>query len=325
MNSKDKKREEKKTNGEKKRGSFWMKFFIILGLFVAALVCYNFTSAMFIIGKWFLGIILLLAGLTANIFIFIKGKKIAVMIGVVFLIGSMILILIFSFFGLGTTKEISPEEQQKILDNKKENIENLFNGIGNKDYPAFSRDLNDRMKEKYDKITFFSLYDELGKIISENCSKAAKSSTGDDVVLCEIESENKKTSWDMRFNDNSKIWGLYIENIYPNVTINIKSKNLTKTINILQNGVKTLLSSSDENYLFLVLDVSIKNNEDKSIKTHDFKFASGGYSFSLIQEEYEPAECSLIRKADFEIDEEKQGCLIFMIPEGYQEGIVTTI
>jgi hypothetical protein len=317
---------DKKVKKEKKDTPFWKRFLIMLGLFILACVFYSVAASLFILDEWLWGLILFLLGITVNIFIFIKGRKGAAILGVFLLIGAIISIAGVSFFSFllngGKLQEISQIEQNQILENKSENIENLFYGFENKNYTAFSRDLNDKMRERYDKIAFSKLYSELGKTILKNCSTAGRTKTGDDVVLCEVESQNKKTSWDMRFSKNNTIWGLYVEDIYPNVTLTVKSENTANSINILWDNRKTELKAG-ENQVLLILDVSVKNNENKKIRIHTSKFLNEKYNYNLIEEDYIPTDCKIIRNVDIEAYGVKEGCLIFAVYEGYEEGNVT--
>ena len=313
---------------EKKETPYWKRFLIMLGLFILTIGLYTSVVSLFILEQWTWGWILFLLGIAANIFIFVKGRKGAVILGVFLLIGAIISVLgvglLSFFFNGGGLQELSLEEQNQILASKGENIENLFYGFANKNYTIFSRDLNDKMKGRYDMATFSNLYDSLGKISLRNCSTAARTKTGYDVILCEVEAQNKKTSWDIRFDENSTIWGLYIEDIYPNVTATIKSNKTADSINIRFNGARTQLNAG-ENQVLLILNVAIRSNENETIRIHGAQFLNEKYTYDLISEKYVPIDCSLIRNIDIKSGEVKEGCLIFSVYEDYQGGTIRVL
>ncbi|MEK6895578.1 MAG: DUF4352 domain-containing protein [Nanoarchaeota archaeon] len=303
--------------------SFLKRFFIITCFFILATIFFITSVVFFSKTSLLYGFIFFLFGVMFNIFIFIKGGKIAIIFGSFFLALWIIIILISAIISLGLTKEISPEEQKAMIEGKKGITDNLFNSIDAGNYEGFLKNLDDKMKERYDKLTFLNMKNGMGKIILWDCPKAKKATGGFPVVICEVESENKRTSWDIRFDNTEKIWLLSISEILPNVTVEVKTKKVEKDIIVSQEG-KSVQLNPPEGGIFLVFDVSIKNNEEKILRVHDFKFASKDYSFGQISDEYEP-DCNLLRKVELKPGETKSGCLVFVGFEGYSEGEIIAI
>lgn len=268
------------------------------------------------------GLIFLILAITTNILIFIKGKKIAVIFGVLFLLFILFVSLVLTIYGFGQTKEISKEEKQQILEDKKEVVDNLFEGYDSANYEKYSRDLSDSMKEQHDKIELLQLKEGYGKIISKDCLDASKSTMGGPIVLCNVEFENAKTRWDIRFNSwDNEIWGLYFEVINPEVELTINKKEVLDKISTIFEGNKLFFKPINDAEILLVFDISIKNNQKEEVKVHNFIFESGGYSFDqLIFEEEYSLECNNLVSEILSPNEEKQGCVIFSVVKGYEEG-----
>jgi len=333
-----KKKREKVSGGEgernkvkeiKKKTPFWKRFLIMLGLFILALVFYSLAATLFFLQEWTGGLVLSLLGLAVNIFIFIKGRKGAAILGVFLLLGGIFSMAGLSFvgflFGGDDLKELSIAEQNQILASHGESIENLFYGYQHKNYTIFSRDLNYIMVGRYDKIAFANLYDELGSIIFRNCSTAARTSTGDrDIIFCDVEFLTKKTLWDIRFSENGSIYGLYTEDVHPNIIITFKLNKTADSINVKYKGSKTVLNA-DENRVYIIFSVSVKNNEDKAIKIHNSQFLNEKYSYDSVEEEYTPTDCVLFRDVSLQAGEVKEGCFIFLVYEDYQNGTISVI
>ena len=317
--------ERNKVKEIKKEPSFLKRFFRTFGLIFVSFCFYVYATGMLVAGKWIFGIILFLVGLTANVYIFIKGRKAAIIFTSLFLGVTIIMMGFLIVRSLGISVPTSEEDKLFILQNESENIENFFDGLEDRNYTAFSRDLNEDMKIQYDNLTFFSIHDELGEFFSRNCSDAAKSNIGDKIVYCDIEAENARTYWGVYFNKNDKIRYFGFVEMPPNVTIEIQSKEVVKSINIIdENGKRTEMSSA-EDAVYLVFDVSIKNNKDAETRVHEFKFLTNKYLYSLISDENTPTDCNLIREGVFKANETKQGCLIFYVGEIYTEGTISVI
>jgi hypothetical protein len=317
----------KKGEGEKpkKEWHFFKRFFTITGAFVLAFMFYITAYIFDFFANYFWVTLFSLLGLAMNIFIFIKGKKVAVILGFFFLIGSLVFLFLFTTMSFSGEKYTSSVEQQQILTNEEENIGNLFNGFETQNYSAFSRDFEDYLKDngRFDPVTFMNYYNNLGKIISKNCSKASKENVyGGFQIYCNVESENERTTWNIWFNNQTSISELFIDPVFPNVTIKVNSEEIADLINISSNGQNYKLNPPTGE-IFLIFNVNVKNNENESTETHNFKFISGGYSFSLVSKEYTPTDCSLLRNFSLEQGEEKEGCLIFMTYEVYKEGNIT--
>lgn len=313
----------------KKETPFWKRFLVLFGLFILAFVFYALASTLLFLQEWTGGLVLSLLGLAVNILILIKGRKGAVILGVFLLIGAIFsmagLGFVGLFFGGGGLKELSLAEQNQVLAIHGESIENLFYGYQHKNYTIFSRDLNYIMVDRYDKIAFANLYDELGSIIFRNCSTAARTDTGDnDVVFCDVEFLNKKTSWDIRFNENGSIFGLYIDDVHPNITITFKLNKTVDSINVRYKGSKTTLDAG-ENRVYIIFSASVKNNEEEAIKIHSSQFLNEKYNYNSIEDEYTPTDCVLFRDVSLQAGEVKEGCFIFSVYEDYQNGTISVI
>lgn len=295
--------------------------FFILGLFFLEFILFMILIWAFYSGHMWVGLIFLILSIITNIIIFIKGKKIAVIFGVLFLIFILFVSLVIAIYGFSLTKEISEEEKQQILEDKKELVDNLFEGYDSTDYEKYSRDLSDSMKEQHDKIELLQLRDGFGKIILRNCLDASKDAMGGSVVLCDVEFENAKTRWDIRFNSwDNEIWGLYFEVIIPEIELTINKKEILNEISMILNGEDVTLKPGYKE-VFLVFDVSIKNNQEGEVKIHSFTFESGGYSFGqLVFEEEYVLKCNNLVLETLTSNEEKQGCIMFSVVEGYTEG-----
>lgn len=297
-------------------------FLFILGLFAVEFIFFILLIICFYKGNMWTGLIFLVLSITTNILIFIKGKKIAIIFGVLFLIFILFVSFFVAIYGFGQTKEISEEEKQQILEKKKEVIDNLFDGYDSADYEKYSGDLSDSMKEQHDKIEFIQLRETFGRIISRDCSNASKSTMGGPVVLCNVEFENAKTRWDIRFNTwDEKIWGLYFEVINPEVELQIKNKRILNEISTTFNGSEAFFKPANDEEILLIFDINIKNNKKEMVKIHSFTFESGKYSFDqLIFKEGYSLECNNLVSENLESNEEKEGCIIFIVIKGYTDG-----
>lgn len=295
----------------------------IFGFFILEFIFLITSMTLFSSGKMLYGLFAFIATLSINIFIFIKGKKVAAIFGALFLIFVLVVSVMAAIYGFSLTKEVSEDEKQQILEEKKESIDNLFEGYESRDYNKFSRDLNELMKEKHDKIEFLQLREGFGNLISKDCSDASKSTIGGSVVLCEIEFENVKTGWDIRFTGGNEIWGLYFQVIVPELNLEIKNKSITKSLQIVSEGQELNFELNNEENsedIFLIFEVSLKNEKDEKIEIHSFNFDTGVYAFGqMIPKEYS-LKCNNILPGAFAPNEEKEGCLVFIVTEGYEEG-----
>lgn len=295
--------------------------FFIFGLFIFGFILFIISVIYFFKGTHIYGVIFLVLAIALNITIFIKGRKIAVIFGVLFLIFILFVSVAVAIYGFGLTKEITEEEKIQILEEKKELIDNLFEGYESGDYEKYSRDLDDSMKEKHDKIELMQLREMFGKIISRDCSDALKSTIGGPVILCNVEFENAKTIWDIRFNTwDSKIWGLYFEVINPEIELIINKKEIVNEISATFNNNEVIFKSGDEE-VYLIFDVIIKNNQEEEVVIHGFTFETGKYFFEqLIFEEEYVLECNNLVSETLAPNQEKQGCIMFEVVEGYTDG-----
>ncbi len=295
--------------------------FLIFGLFILEFILFIISTVYFYQGNHIIGLIFLVLAVASNVIIFVKGRKIATIFGVLFLIFILFISLGTAIYGFSLTKQISEEEKTQILEEKKEPVDTLFKGYESGDYDKYSRDLSDSMKEQHDKIEFIQLREGFGKIISRDCSSASKSTMGGPVVLCNVEFENAKTRWDIRFTNENEIWGLYFEVINPEIELQVLNKKILSEISVICDGNEGISKPSSEEGVLLVFDISIKNDQENQVTVHSFTFESKGYSFGqLIFEEGCSLECNNLVSEVLAPNEEKQGCIIFSVVEGYTDG-----
>ncbi len=296
--------------------------FLIFGLFVLEFIFFMILIWAFYSGRMWTGLIFLILSIIINIIIIIKGKKTATIFGVLFLIFILFVSVAVAIYGFGLTKEITEEAKIQILEEKRELIDNLFEGYESGDYNKYSRDLDDSMKEQHDKIELIQLREGFGKIISRDCSNALKSTMGGPVILCKVEFENAKTIWDIRFNTwDGKIWGLYFEVINPEIELQVLNKRILSEISVICDGNEGISKPSSEEGVLLVFDISIKNDQEDQTTIHSFEFETKGYSFGqLIFDEGCSLECNNLVSEVLAPNEEKQGCVIFSVIEGYTDG-----
>lgn len=237
-----------------------------------------------------------------------------------------IVLVIFGLFPIlnkalhpGTSTTIGDKEKQEILESKKAFIDNLFNGYIGQDYTGFSNDLDDKMKERWDEPEFLRLYNDYGNLIMKDCSGLEKS-FGSVTVLCSAEFENKRAKVSINFDLANKINGLSIIAAKPNVKVFVNSNKTTESLKITSNNTRKTLVPPEE-YLFMILDVTVTNNENNSASVHAYKFDAGNYVFDALEPEYRP-DCNMLLSGKLKANEIITGCLVFSVQKGYEEGSV---
>ncbi|MBS3172431.1 hypothetical protein J4438_02540 [Candidatus Woesearchaeota archaeon] len=289
---------------------------LVFLLFVIGFITFMFTASFFFKGDMLWGTILFFITLGVNILIFIKGNKSAVVFGTICLIVFLISSIATCLYGLSLTKSVSPEESDSILEENKEITDNLFESYNNKDYVSFSKDLSDGMKERYDKIYFDNFRSTFGKIVNKNCS-GSKSNLMGNAVLCSSETEVAYVKWDIRI-QNQSIYGLYHETIPLDLELEIKNKNITNKINVDTKEGSTILQT-EEGEVLLVFDIKLKN-KDEQVKLHRFEYKTEKYSFSQLIPTEGSLTCNNLFNLVLNPNEEIDGCVVFGITEGFEEG-----
>lgn len=291
---------------------------LVFSLFFLSII-FSITSASLFYNRHLaVAVIFFILFLVSNIMVFRKGKKVAAVFGALALIFNLFVAIMGIIMYIGSPTNVTEQEKMAILENKKEAVDNLFNGYTDGNYSKFSRDLDDKMKTRYDKVQFLRLHDEFGGLVSKDCPNAQKDVMGA-VVICEGDFENKMVRFDIHFSDN-EIWELYINPVQPNVTVTVNSKNVTKMLQVLYNGTKVDLQPQKDS-IFVILDLSIKNNEARKTKVHSYKFQADKYLFGSIAQDYDIG-CDSLGMIELAANEAKRGCVIFSVIEGYTEGSV---
>ncbi len=296
------------------------RILIVVGLFILTYILLSFAAAMFIIGQGIAASVLTILFLASNIMIFIKGRKIAAVLGTLLMIYGLCFVGMFALLFLGTPVEIGSNEKQAIIANKSDAIDNLFQGYIENNYTLFSRDLNDNMKGRFDIAAFAEWHASFGKLDSKECLNAKKQKGGGFYVICEGEFENKRVRFNIGINEKDNvIWHLDTEVIPLNLTLAVSSKKTATLLAAMQKN-ETINLAPREGNVFLILNATIKNNENTSRIMHSYRFYyAGRYYVGPISEDYETG-CRLQKATEIKADETKEGCIVFDVKEESIDG-----
>lgn len=289
---------------------------LVFFLFVIGFVTFMTTASLFFKGNMLWGAIFFIVTLGINILIFVKGNKSAVVFNTICLIIFLISSIATCLYGLSLTKEVSQEESDLILQENKAIIDNLFESYNNENHVLFSKDLSDGMKERYDKIYFDNIRSTFGKIVNKNCS-GSKSNLMGNAIVCSSETEVAYVKWDVRI-QNQSIYGLYHETMPLDLELEIKNKNITNEISIETKEGLTILQT-EEGESLLVFEVKLKN-KDEQVKLHKFEYKTDKYSFSQLVPAGGSLTCNNLFNISLNPQEELEGCIVFGITEGFEEG-----
>jgi len=292
---------------------------IVIGLFILTFILLSFAAAMFFLGRGIAASVLTILFLASNIMIFIKGKKIAAVFGTLLMLYGLFSVGMSALVFIGTPAEIGSNEKQAIIANKSDVIDNLFQGYIENNYTIFSRDLNDNMKGRFDIAAFAEWHADFGKLTSKECLNAKRQKGGGFYVICEGEFENKRVRFNMGINENDNmIWHIDTEVMPLNLTLAVSSKKTTTLLAAMQKN-ETINLVTREGNVFLILNATIKNNENASRIIHSYRFYAGRYYVSPISEDYETG-CSLQKATEIKADETKEGCIVFDVKEESIDG-----
>ncbi|MFH0831693.1 MAG: hypothetical protein V1886_02395 [archaeon] len=295
------------------------RIMIVLGLFILSLVFLMVSASFFYSGMSLWGAVLSALFIASTVMMFRKGKKLAAAAGILMLLFALVMIVPSLLVSLGTPVSISEQEKQEILAKNHDGIDNFFRGFAERNYSIFSRDFNENIANRWNSAAFAQASISLGDFVSNDCYDAKKVVNSPE-VLCRAEFRNAAAEIAIGFNaENNGIWTLFIETIAPNATLILNSKSTAESLKITFNNEPNILNAS-KGSIFVIVNATIKNNEQKILKIHTYKFSAGGYTFSILNPDYKP-ECDVL-PYELKANETRTGCLVFSVDKSGTEGNV---
>ena len=292
------------------------------------------SLGLLIMGEIFISRIVLLVMLPIAVFIFrSKGKLMKTLSIVIFI--AICLGLFFSAFFM---EKVSGDEMDQILSRTDPLIDNFLENYNTLNFSAIAKDFSESLKELFSEEQATHIYNMFGNYVSKKEPDVHKQ--GDMIHLSyEIKFEKIDAVLNINILKDGEVYlinGLSFNydqgaldsgepaantgGINP-INISIESKVMLESIETSEGSF-----IPGEGNLFLIFNITAKNNNDKTTDLVGFKFKIENTYFGMIDFDFYPnlkEFCKPIELGTMESSEKRDGCVIFILKKDNIEGNIT--